>query len=180
MEHPEQAFERALQALKTELGQLRAGRSNPAMVESIPVQAYQSTMKLLEVASITAPEARLLVIQPWDRSLIKEIEAALRASELGLEPAVDGEVIRISFPPLTEEKRKELVKVVNEKLEEARIAVRKAREEALKDWKGQEKAGEISEDDYFRKEKQLQQHVDQTNAKIKDLGEAKEKELMTL
>lgn len=173
-------FNDVLQNIREEMHSLHANRPTPALVENVSVNAYNSAMRLQELASISTPEPQLLLIQPWDSSLVKAIETALRENERKFDPVVDGHAIRISFPPLTEEKRKELVKLMNEKVESARVAIRKVREDILKNIKEQEKNGEISEDDYFRQEKEVQQVVDKHNATIKEMADAKEKELMTV
>lgn len=173
-------FEKALEQMHSAFSAVRTGRANPAMVENISVTAYESQMKLQELASISTPEPQTLVIQPWDGSVIQAIESALRDSELDVSPVVDGELIRISFPPLTEEKRTEFVKRIHEKAENARVAIRKTREQLLKDFKQQQKNGDISEDEYFREEKDVQATVDSYNKKIEEAVEQKEKELMTI
>lgn len=173
-------FEQILQHTKEELQAMHTGRANPALIEEVKVQAYGSTMTVQELGSILVPEPQQLLIQPWDKTVIKDIEKALRESDLHLNPVVDSDSIRITFPQLTEEKRKELVKFMHEKIEEARIAVRKVREQLLKDMKAQEKAGEISEDEFFRQEKGVQQIVDAYNTKLEELSSTKEKELMTV
>ncbi|MBI2411054.1 MAG: ribosome recycling factor [Candidatus Kerfeldbacteria bacterium] len=173
-------FEQTITHLHTELNMLRTNRATPAMVEDITVLAYNTKMSLQELASITTPEAQTLAIQPWDKSLTKAIESALRESDMQLNPVVDGEMIRIFFAPLTQERRKELVKVVHEKGEEARIAIRRTREELIKNLKAQEKTGTLSEDEYFRQEKEVQKMVDTFNEKVQRLTAAKEKEIMTI
>lgn len=173
-------FKQIIHRLKEDMQLMRTSRANPAMVENISVQAYNATMTLQELASIHTPEPQLLVIQPWDKSLLKPIETALQESDLHLNPVVDSDLIRIAFPPLTEEKRKELVKQMHEKTEDSRIAIRKVREHILKELKAQEKNGEISEDEFFREEKMIQQLVNEYNEKIEQLSTSKEKELMTI
>lgn len=159
---------------------MRANQASPSIIENTPVQAYESTMKLQEVASITAPEPQQLVVQPWDVTLLKDIESALREHPMDLNPVVESEVIRIAFPPLTEEKRRELVKMMGEKVEQARISVRRMREDLLKEHKEAEKAGDLSKDEYFRKEKEVQEQVDAANTEIKNIADKKEQELMTV
>ena len=174
-------FTETITHLEEELRGIRTNRANPSMVENITVLAYGSPMKLLEVASISTPEPQQIVIQPWDKSLLHAIESAVAADEkLQASPAVDGEVIRISLPPLTEDRRKDLVKLVGSITEQARIQVRKIREQLLKDAKTKEKAGEMSEDEYFRVEKDIQAQVDAANVAIEEHAPAKEKELMTI
>lgn len=173
-------FEKILQHAKEELNTIRTGGANPALVEGVLVEAYGSRMRLQELASIHAPQAQLLLIQPWDTSVVKNIESALRESDLGLQPVIDGNGIRIAFPPLTEEKRKEFVKRMHEKIEDARIRVRQVREEWMHDLKEQEKSGALSEDALFKEEKQVQKIVDEYNSALKLLAETKEKELLML
>jgi len=174
------SFEKVITRFQEELKRLRAGGASASILDVIRVEAYGTTMSMQEVASVNTPEPQLLVIQPWDKTLLKAIETAIRKSDIGISPIVDGEVIRLPFPQLTEEKRRDLVKVMNEKAEDAHIAIRKIREEELKACKQQEKAGDISEDEYFRLEKEIQAIVDGYNAKIKTLAEKKTKELMTI
>ncbi len=173
-------FDKSFEHLRGELSSLHTGRANPGMLENIEIEAYGSKMSLQELASISSPEPQQLLIMPWDKSVVKDIESGLRASDLNLNPVVDGESIRINFPPLTEEKRQELVKIMHTKLEDARISVRKIREELIKELKESEKNGDLSEDEYFREEKEVQTRVDNVNVKIKGLGEKKEQELMTV
>lgn len=173
-------FESVLESTRNELSLMHAGRVTPALIESVAIQAYDSTMKLQELASITSPEPQMLVVDAWDKSLIKNIEAGLRNSGQDLNPVVDGEIVRISFPPLTEEKRVQLTKKMQEKIEAGRIGVRKVREDLLKNLKSQEKSGDISEDEYYSQEKAVQDVVDEYNGKLKELAEKKEAELMTV
>lgn len=175
-----QQFENVLESTRKDLSTMHAGRVTPALIEDIMVEAYDSHMRLQEVASITAPEPQQLVVDAWDKSLVKAIEAALRTSEQDLSPVVDGEIIRLAFPPLTEEKRVQLTKQMHEKIETGRIGVRKVREEMLKSLKAQQKDGEISEDEYYSREKEVQETVDSYNAQLKELSEKKEQELMTV
>jgi len=173
-------FQDALDHLHESFGTLHTGRATPAMVDQVMVQAYGSMMKLQEVASISVPEPQMILIQPWDKTVVKAIETSMRESDLQLNPVVDGEQIRIAVPQLTEEKRRELVKIMNEKAEEARIHVRQIREEEMKSLKEQEKSGKISEDDLFRMEKEVQSLVDQVNKEIKEASEQKESDLMKI
>ncbi len=175
-----QLFEQTKQHLQEQLRGLQTNRANAAFVEDLPVNAYGSIVRLQEVAAITVPEPQLLVIQPWDKSLLKEVEHAVRVSKLQMNPVVDGTIVRIVFPALTQEKRESLVKLMNEMCEEARIAIRRNREELLKALKEQEKNAALSEDEYFRQEKQIQVVVDEYNTAIKELGEKKERELLTV
>ena len=173
-------FDKAIAHLKKELSQIRTGSANPSLVENIAVSTYDSKMPLNELAAITVSDQQLLIIQPWDINIIKDIEIALTKSEQQFNPVVDGEKIRISFPPLTEERRTEMVKLMHQKVEECRVSVRKIREEAIKKIKTEEKAGNISEDEYFREEKNIQSEVDEYNTSIKEIADSKEKDLMTV
>lgn len=180
IEHTKLKLDKVIDHLKTQLASIRSGRVAPSLVENIKVEAYGSMTPLIELASITSPEPRLLLISPWDKSLLKEIEKSLLSANLGVQPAVDGNLIRLNFPPLTEERRRELSKTMNIKLEEAKVGVRNVREEVLKDLKEKKNSGQISEDDFFLAQKELQKLIDEYNKIIKDLGQEKEKEIMTV
>ena len=170
----------SIEHLKNELKQLRTGRANPALVEHLLVESYGAKTPLRELASITTPEVRQILIQPWDPAIIKDIDKAITASTLGLNPTVDGQVLRINLPALNEERRKELIKIMNGMIEKARVSIRAAREDSLKDIKKQERDGDISEDDLFSAQKDLQKMIDDINEEIKKLGDVKEKEIMTV
>lgn len=157
---------------------IHTGKASPAMVEGVMVDAYGSSMRLKEVSAITTPDARTIAVQPWDKSLIKPVEKALQTANLGINPAVDGNVIRLPLPELSRERRQDLVKVVHRLAEEGRVSVRNARRDAIDTVKKQEKAGDLSQDDAKRLEKEVQQHTDKF---IKDIGDhvtLKENELM--
>ncbi len=173
-------FDKALDHLHGELAGLRSGRATPALVEHIKVEAYDTITPLKELSSITVPEPRLLVISPWDKSILKDVERAIQAANLGLTPTVDGTVIRLNLPQLTEERRRELVKMVKVKLEEARVAIRNVREEILKNLKDLKASGTLNEDGYFVGQKDLQKVVDGCNEQIKAVGEDKEHDIMTI
>lgn len=173
-------FAKVIEHIQSELSGIRSGRATPALVEHVKIEAYGTMTPLVELASITAPEPKLIVISPWDKSIIKEIEKALQAANLGVNPTVDGVVIRLNFPSLTEERRRELVKVMQQKLEEAKVATRNVREEVLKELKAQKNDGGLSEDAFFAAQKELQKMVDDQNDNIKRLGEQKEQEIMTI
>ncbi len=176
----QERFNKTIEHLKIELGALRTGRASPSLVENILVEAYDTKTKLIELASITTPEIRQILIQPWDKNIIKDIANAITTSSLDLSPQVDGQVIRVNLPQLTEERRKELIKLMNGILEKARVQIRNIREDINKNLKNQEKDGEISEDQLFSAQKELQKIVDNFNEQIKKLGETKEKEIMTI
>ena len=179
MQELKQKLEKILEHVKREVVGLRTGRATPALVEDLEVDYYGAKTPLKAVASISSPEPRQLVIQPWDKNAIQPIEKAIQSSSLGLNPVTDRDTIRLSIPSLTEERRKELLKVLGRHLEDARIAVRREREEALKEIDRAEKAKEISEDEKFRKKQEAQKVVDDFNKKIDEIGSAKEKEIMT-
>ncbi len=173
-------LEKALAYFKEETGTLRTGRATPALIETVEVECYGARSPLKQLAVINAPEPRLLTVQPWDKSVVKEIEKAISNSRSGLSVAVSGDIIRINIPPLNEESRKELVKNLKQKMETAKIAVRNARERAWKEIQDNERAGKIREDDKFRGRDELQKLIDDYNKKIDELGGAKEKEIMTI
>jgi ribosome recycling factor len=173
-------LEEAIIHFKTELGNIRTGRANPVLVENLMVDYYGAKTPLKQIASINAPEARLIVIQPWDKDSLVNIEAAIRESGQGFNPQNDGQVIRISIPALTEETRKEFVKLLNQKAEEAKIAVRNVREEIWRLVQNLEKEGKISEDEKFQGKDYLQKSIDKYNKKIEELREGKEKEILTI
>lgn len=170
----------AMDHLAIELGKIRTGRANPALVENLVVDYYGTKTPLKQVASINAPEARMLVIQPWDKDSLVNIESAIRDSDLGFNPSNDGQVIRITIPQLTEERRKELVKLLNQRSEDAKISVRNIREEAWREIQEAEKNGKISEDDKFLGKDYLQKIVDEYNKKIEEVKDKKEKDILTI
>lgn len=169
---------KVVEHLKNEIAPLRTGRATPALVEDLPVDYYGAKTPLKAVASISTPEARQILIQPWDKNAVGPIEKAIQASSLGLNPVVDGSSIRLSLPSLTEEKRKDLIKILKQKTEESRIAVRKIRDEAVKEVEEKEKKKEIGEDDKFRQKQEIQKTIDETNKKIEETGGQKEREIL--
>lgn len=175
-----QKLDKIIERLKTEIALLRTGRATPALVEELDVDYYGAKTPLKAIASITSPDPRSLVIQPWDKNAIQPIERAIQASSLGLNPVTDRDTIRLSIPSLTEERRKELTKLLGRHLEDARIHVRREREEMLKAIDRSEKLKEISEDEKFRQKNEVQKLVDGTNKKIEEIGSQKEREIMTV
>ena len=171
-------LEGILQRLKSEIASLRTGRATPALVEDLEVDYYGSKTALKTVASISSPDARQLVIQPWDKNAMQPIEKAIQSSNLGLNPIAEKDIIRVAIPSLTEERRKELVKLLGRHVEDARIQVRKEREEALREIDRKEKSREISEDEKFRQKNEVQRIVDEANKKMEESARAKEKEIM--
>ncbi len=173
-------LDRALEKFKEELGSLRTGRATPALIETVEVECYGSRLPLKQIASIIVSEPRVLIVQPWDTNVIKEIEKAINTSRSGLSVAPAGDLIRINIPPLNEESRKDLVRILHQKMESARIIIRSLREQAWKEIQDKERAGEIREDDKFRGKEELQKTIDECNKKIEEAGGAKEKEIMTV
>lgn len=170
-------FEKVIEHLSHELGTLRTGRASPALVEDLQVEAYGTTQPMKALGSMSTPDARTLVIEPWDASVVKAIESAIVASGIGISPVVDGKIVRLIMPMMTEENRQKLVRVMNDKLEEARVHVRKIREEAKKKI---EKQTGVGQDDIRRELDQLDKTVKEYVAKIDQIGEKKEKEIMTV
>ena len=171
-------FESILDHYRSDISSIRTGRATPALVEDVPVEAYGQRMTIKELASITTPEPRMIVIQPWDRGVLEAIGTAIQKSSVGLAPIVDGDIIRLSIPSLTEERRKEFIKLLKQKTEEARIKVRRLREDIHSKLQHMEKSGDISEDDKFRGKEDLQKVVDEYNRKLEELEKKKEGELM--
>ena len=170
----------ALNHLEEEFGAVRAGRANPKVLDRISVEYYGSETPLNGVATISSPDARTLVIQPWDTKLLKEIQKAIQVSDLGINPQNDGRVIRLSFPQLTEDRRKDLVKQVKKYAEEAKVAMRNIRRDGMDYVKKLKKASEITEDDQKKAEKDLQDLLDKNIKKVDAALAAKEKELMAI
>jgi ribosome recycling factor len=176
----EARFKKAIDALKHELATVRTGRAAPALVEQLEVEAYGVATPLIQLSAISAPEPRLIVIQPWDRNLVKAIEKAIQSSDLGLAPNTDGAVIRLNIPTLTEERRKDLVKQVHKKLEEARVEVRTLRRHTHDEMRAKEKSAGVSADDVKRAEAQLQKLTDRYILTADEIGQAKEKEILAV
>ena len=176
----EDKMNKTLEVLESDYMTIRAGRANPHVLDKIKVDYYGTPTPLQQVGNINVPEARMIIIQPWEKSLLKAIEKAILTSELGINPTNDGSVIRLVFPELTEERRKELVKDVKKKGEAAKVAVRNIRREANDFFKKQQKADEISEDDLAEAEDDIQKLTDKMIGKIDKAIEAKSKELLTV
>ncbi len=168
----------ALNSLEEDLSAIRTGRASPALVERLPVDYYGTHTPMIQLASISVPEPRQLLIRPFDPSSLKDLEKAIMASDLGLTPNNDGKVIRLTIPQLTEERRKELVRIVHNRMEETRVKIRNVRRDLIRDLREFEKEGLISEDDQERGEKDLQELTDKMNDKVEEIGEHKEKEIM--
>lgn len=173
-------MDKAVDHTKEEFSGIRTGRAAPALVEKLQVDYYGAEVPLQQIAGFSVPEARTLVIQPYDKNSIGAIEKALQESDLGINPANDGQVVRLSFPPLTEERRKDLVKVVRHQAEEGRISVRNVRRSARQELEHLAKDGEISKDELERAEKELEKITHTHTEKIDELLEHKEKELLEI
>lgn len=178
MKNTENKMNKAIAVLENDYASIRAGRANPAILDKISVEYYGAQTPLAQVGTISVPEARTILIQPWDASILKDIEKAILASDIGINPNNDGKVIRLNFPPLTEERRKELKKSVSKRGEEAKVAIRNIRRDALDEFKKQKKNNEITEDDLKDMEDSVQKLTDKFVKKVDDLTSAKEKEIM--
>ncbi len=174
----EQRLRKAIDALKRELVGIRTGRAAPALVEQLPVEAYGVPTPLIQLAAISAPEPRMLLIQPWDKSLLKAVEKAILASDLGVTPANDGTLVRMAMPPLSEERRRDLVKVVHKKLEDARVEIRTHRRHTADELHKKEKDAGVSADELKRLLDQLQKLHDRYIRLAEEVGEAKEREIL--
>jgi len=174
----EEKMQKSLAMFERELASIRTGRANPALIERVGVEYYGTVTPLAQLASISAPDPRLLVIQPWDKNSIPAIEKALMRSELALTPSNDGSVIRVPIPPLTEERRKEYVKLVKSKAEEAKVAIRNIRRMDAERIKAEEKKGSVSEDEARRATERLQKITDRIIGEIEEMAAKKEAEVL--
>lgn len=174
----EERMSKSIEALKKELATLRAGRATPALLDKVQVDYYGSPTPVTQMANVSVPEPRLITIQPWDKSQLEAIEKAIQKSDLGLTPSNDGNIIRLSIPPLTEERRADLVKLVKKEGEEAKVAVRNVRRDAIDTYRKMEKEGAMSEDDLKRNQEQIQKKTDAFVAQIDRIIQEKEKEIM--
>lgn len=171
-------MQKTIDFLRGELGQIRTGRATPALLEEVAVEVYGTKMKMVELAQITAPDPKQLLISPWDKTIISDIAKGIQNANLGLNPIVEEEAIRIQIPPLTEERRKEFVRLLHQKLEMARVSIRSIRHDLMSDLKRKKDAGEIGEDKEKRLEKEAQDLVETFIEEVEVLGSHKEKELM--
>jgi len=174
----ESRMSRALEALERDLAAIRTGRAATALVERIPVEYYGTSTPLNQLASISVPEAHSIVIQPWDRSALGAIEKAIQKSDVGLMPNVDGTAVRLNIPPLTEERRRDLVKLVHKRMEEARVEIRNDRRDVADHIKRAEKDGDLTSDDARREQDVLQKVTDRWTAEVDRVGKHKEQEIM--
>ena len=178
LHNTEEKMKKAVDSVTREFSEIRTGRASPSLVEGLHIDYYGTPTLLKQLASISAPDAHLIVIQPWDITAILEIEKAIMKSNLGITPSNDGKLIRLSVPPLSKERRQELAKVVHKMAEEGRVSLRTIRRDAKESLEKLEKDKVIPEDDKFRGIDELQKHVDKYNAKIDELLKSKEKEIL--
>ena len=176
----EEKMEKSINVFAENLAAVRAGRANPAILNKVKVDYYGVETPISQVAGISVPEARLIVVQPWDASILKEIEKAILASDIGINPNNDGKVIRLSFPELNEERRKELVKDIKKMAEEAKVAIRSVRREGIDEFKKRQKEALITEDDLRTAEEDIQKITDKKIEEIDNITANKEKEIMSV
>jgi ribosome recycling factor len=174
----EPKMQRAIEVMERDFAGVRTGRASPAIVERIPVEYYGTPTALNQLAGISVPEAHMIVIQPWDRSVLGAIEKAILRSDVGLVPSVDGSVVRLVVPPLSEERRRELVRVVHKRMEECRVEIRQLRREAAEEIHREQRDGEIGADEGHREMEKLQQLTDRWIAEVDRLGDVKEQEIL--
>lgn len=177
LNEPGQKIDETIHHFKVEIAGIRAGRANPALVENILVDAYGSKMKMVEVGNISAPQPSLLTIQVWDVSILQSVIKAIQEANLGLNPANDGTLIRLPIPPLTTERREEFIKILHQKIEEAKVTIRQIRQDFRNEWKKESDEGKFGEDEFFRREKILQELVDKKILEVENIGKGKEEEL---
>lgn len=180
IKNTEARMEKSIDALTREFATVRAGRANAAVLDKITVDYYGTATPIQQIATVSVPEARTLQIQPWDTTTLKLIEKAIQVSDIGINPNNDGRVIRLIFPPLTEERRKELVKDVKKMAEDSKVAIRSIRRDAIEKLKAMKKAGDITEDDQQNGEKKIQNVTDKYCSEVDSLEAAKEKEILEI
>ena len=180
IKNTEERMQKTIEALDREYKSIRAGRANVSVLDRIQVDYYGVPTPIQQMAAVSVPEARTLLIQPWDASTVKDIERAILTSDIGINPQNDGKIIRLNFPPLTEERRKDIVKDVRKKAEEGKVAIRNIRRDSIDKLKAMKKAGDITEDDETKGEKDIQTTTDKFIKDIDALAAAKEKEIMEI
>ena len=171
---------KTISALQSEYGAIRAGRANPQILDRVTVDYYGTATPINQLASVSVAEARVLVIQPWDKSVLKAIEKAIQTSDIGINPQNDGSVIRLTFPPLTEDRRREIVKDIQKIAENSKVAIRSIRRDCLEKLKAMKKNSEITEDDLKNAEKEIQKITDGFVKEVDDISDAKQKEIMSI
>jgi|SRR3989344_488965 len=172
-----QRIEETLHHFKVSIAGIRAGRASPAFIENVLVEVYGTKMKLMEVGNISAPQPSLLTVQVWDVAILQNVLKGIQEANLGLNPSNEGTLIRLPIPPLTAERREEFTKILHQKVEEARVAIRQIRQDFRNEWKKQSENGQISEDEFLRREKLLQDLIDKKILEVENLGKAKQEEL---
>ena len=180
LENIDEKMDKVVERLEVNFSEIRAGRANPAILNKVQVEYYGAMSPLTQIASVSVPEARLIVIHPWDKSLLSQIVRAIEMAEIGINPMNDGQVIRLNFPELTEERRKDLVKEVKKLSEESKVAIRNVRRDEMDLVKAQLKNSEISEDEAKADEAKIQKKTDDYVAKIEEITAKKEKDIMTV
>ncbi len=180
IKNTETRMDKSINALTREFGTVRAGRANPSVLDKITVDYYGVATPIQQIATVSVPEARILQIQPWDTTTLKLIEKAIQVSDIGINPNNDGRVIRLAFPPLTEERRRDLVKEIKKMAEDSKVAVRSIRRDAIEKLKAMKKDNQITEDDQTNGEKKIQTLTDKFCAEIDSLQAAKEKEILEI
>lgn len=180
LKNSEEKMKKAIKVLTSELSQIRTGRASPAIIEKLPVECYGTTMILQELATISAPDVRTLIIQPFDKTIISAIEKAINKSELGLTPQIQGNIIRLNIPPLTEERRRELVKLVKKEIEMGKVSLRNIRREAKEEIEKAKDEKKISEDEMKKSLDKLQKLVDRYIEEVDKIFSLKEKEIMEI
>ena len=178
--HIEEKMNKTISVFEENLAEIRAGRANPAILNKIKVEYYGTPTPINQVAGISVPEARVILIQPWDASVLKEIEKEILKSDIGINPNNDGKVIRLAFPEIIEERRKEIVKDIKRLTEEAKISIRSIRRDGMDEFKAKQKAGEITEDELRGAEDSIQKITDKKVEKIDQISDAKEKEILSM
>lgn len=174
---PNEKIEATLHHFKVEISGIRAGRANPALIENISIEAYGGKMKLNELGNISAPQPSLLTVQVWDASILDKVIKGIQEANIGLNPSNEGTLIRLPIPSLTAERREEFIKLLHQKIEEAHVAIRQIRQDSRNEWKKAQESGEFGEDEFFRREKILQELIDKKVLEIEQLGKTKEEEL---
>jgi len=173
-------FDKIIEHFKNEIAALRTGRATPALVENILVEAYGVKTPIKGLGSISIPDFKTILIEPWDKGILKEIEKAVRLANIGISPVIEGGRMRLSIPPLTEESRQELVKMLYQKIEQSRISLRSVRDKVKSEIVKAEREKQITEDDRYKLQEKLDELIEEYNFKIKEIGEQKEKEIMTI
>ena len=173
-------MEKTAEHFKSEIASLRTGRATPSLVDNIKLNYYGQIMTVNQVASISAPQSNTLIIQPWDKNAIEPLQKAIMESQLGISPVVDKDMIRLVLPALSQERREALIKVLDQKMEEAKVSIRKEREDSLKHFQAMKEDGELREDDFFKAKDEVQKIIDEfNNVKLKNIRDQKEKEILT-